>query len=204
MLFKKKSVNFLIIDDHPLICAALSHIFEKQPYVQSIQEAQSSADAMKIIREGSVDFLILDIDLVNSDGFELLRRARAFGYAGHVLFVSAHSNMLYSQTAQELGANGYLTKGEDLSMVKEAVEGILKGYTIFKSHSPANNEKPKVKLSKREVVVFNYLIKGYSNKDIADFLSLSNKTVSTYKTRIFEKYQVKSVVDLIKVKELII
>lgn len=197
------TANFLIVDDHPLICAAVTNILNKQSYTHSIQYAHSVLDAMKVIKEGEVNFLILDIDLVNSDGFELLRRARAFGYKGHVLFVSGHENSLYSNTAYQLGANGYISKGEDLNIIKDAVDGILKGYTLFKAEDQMQTRDKKVKLSKREVVVYNYLIQGLSNKEIANVLSLSSKTISTYKTRIFEKYNVKSIVELMKIKELV-
>lgn len=204
MYTNSEKINFLIVDDHPLVCAAISNTLEKQEYTNLISRANSALDAMKQIREKQIHFIILDVDLIDSDGFEFLRRAKAFGYMGKVLFVSAHDTTLYAETAFRLGANGYVTKGEELMDIKDAVEAILKGYTVFKSNEFGEFGHKEAKLSKREAVVFSYLIRGLSNKDIANNLSLSTKTVSTYKTRIFEKYKVKSMVELIKIKEMVL
>lgn len=204
MYIKNNGVNFLIVDDHPLVCAAISHMLNEKEYTHSISEANNALDAMKLVKENNIDFIVLDVDLVDSDGFEFLRRAKAYGYAGKVLFVSVHNTTLYAETAYKLGANGYVTKTEGMNDIREAVEAILKGYSVFKSNEFSTISDKETKLSKREAVVFNYLIRGLSNKEIAQNLSLSSKTVSTYKVRIFDKYKVKSLVELIKIKDMVV
>lgn len=106
---------------------------------------------------------------------------------------------MYSETAKSLGANGYVSKLENTLVLKEAVLSVLRGHSAFKKTD--NLKKRNTTLSKRETVVFNYLIKGYSNKKISEMLSLSTKTISTYKARILDKYKVDSIVELMRIQQ---
>ena len=88
-----------------------------------------------------------------------------------------------------------------MNLIKESLEGIMNGYTFFKFRHNDEKSKFDVSLSNRETVVFNYLIQGKTNSEIADILSLSTKTISTYKRRIFDKYNINNIVDLLRISE---
>lgn len=193
-----KKINVLILDDHPLVCAAIKNLIAPIDYIDTVLTISDVRKAFKIIKSLNIDLLILDINLGDNDGFDFYRRIKAHGYNGKILFISANDNQLYSDTAFKLGADGYICKSEDMDLIKESLDGIMKGYTFFKFKSSDEGCNKKVALSNRETVVFNYLIKGKTNTEIAEILSLSTKTVSTYKRRIFDKYQVDNIVDLIK------
>lgn len=195
------SINILILDDHPLVCAAIQNLVSSISFVNKVLISTDSKKALDILKVASIDLLILDVNLGDNDGFDFYRRIKSHGYKGKVLFISANDSQLYSNTAFNLGANGYICKSEDMSLIKESLEGIMNGYTFFKFNDNSGKFKSKITLSNRETIVFNYLIQGRTNIEIANMLSLSTKTISTYKRRIFDKYQVNNIVDLIKINE---
>jgi two-component system response regulator FimZ (fimbrial Z protein) len=193
------STNTLVIDSQPIMREALTQLLHDTISNGQVLQAPSATFALQLIRNHDINLVILDVDLEGTDGFEFVRRARAHGYKGRILFVSSNKHPMYSETARTLGANGYVSKLENTLVLKEAVISVLKGHTIFKKSD--NLKKRNTTLSKRETVVFNYLIKGYSNKKISEILSLSSKTISTYKTRILDKYKVDSIVELMRIQQ---
>ncbi|MEZ9159141.1 DNA-binding response regulator [Vibrio lentus] len=197
---RKGRVNCLVVDDHPLVCVAIETLLKNIDYIQSVTSVHSGSTAHKILRNNSINLLVLDVNLGDSDGFDFLRRAKAHGYTGKVLFISSSDNAIHINTAFKMGADGYLCKSENFHLIADAIDSIVKGYSIFKFKN-THQKTGKSELSKRETVVFNYLVQGKSNKYIAGVLSLSSKTVSTYKRRILDKYKVTNIIDLIKASE---
>ncbi|WP_170213735.1 response regulator transcription factor [Vibrio tasmaniensis] len=195
-----EEVNCLVVDDHPLVCVAIETLLKSTDYIKSVTCVHSSSTAHKVLKNNAINLLVLDVNLGDSDGFDFLRRAKAHGYTGRVLFISSSDNSIHINTAFKMGADGYLCKSENLHLIADAIDSIVKGYSIFKFRN-TSEKIGKSELSKRETVVFNYLVQGKSNKYIADVLSISSKTVSTYKRRILDKYKVTSVIDLIKASE---
>lgn len=201
MTKNRKNMTFMILDDHPLVCAAIESMLKKNSGDNStIFSVNNVKDGMKILKQEEIDLMILDVNLANSDGFEFLRCAHSHGFQGKTLFISATENQLYSETAFKLGADGYIAKSEEISLICDTINSILNGCKFFKLQLNKKSRNNEVSLSKRETVVFNYLMKGYTNKEIAEILSLSAKTISTYKSRMLEKYQVNSIVELVKMK----
>ncbi len=200
VVIHKELVNCLVVDDHPLVCVAIETLLNSIDYIESVTSVNDGITAHKILKNKPINLLILDVNLGDSDGFDFLRRAKAHGYKGKVLFISSSDNAIHINTAFKMGADGYLCKSENFHLIADAIDSIAKGYSIFKFRNN-NNNSGKAELSKREIVVFNYLVQGKSNKYIADVLSLSAKTVSTYKRRILDKYKVNSIVELIKASE---
>ncbi|MDW6020112.1 response regulator transcription factor [Vibrio plantisponsor] len=202
MIQTNNSLTCLVVDDHPLVCAAIKQLLNKGGLFETIIVEQDPIKAQKLIQKEKIEFIILDVNLVKSDGFELLRRIKSHGFNGKSLFISANDSRLYSETAHKLGADGYVCKSEDLNILNDAVECILNGYSFFKMIRDSGSND--VQLSKQELVVFTYLVDGKCNKEIASILSLSPKTISTYKSRILEKYNVKSIVELMSINKNII
>ncbi|MCV5664269.1 LuxR C-terminal-related transcriptional regulator, partial [Escherichia coli] len=85
----------------------------------------------------------------------------------------------------------YVCKSENHDILKDAIEAVVKGYTFFKFKQVANEVREMPQLSSRESAVMKYLLQGKSNRDIASVLSISDKTVSTYKRRVLDKFNVK-------------
>lgn len=198
----KSDLTCLVLDDHPLVCMAIKQMLEKNQRFSDILIENDPVIGVKLLREKQIDFLILDVDLVKQDGFEVLRRLKYQGFKGKTLFVSGHDSRLYSETAHRVGADGYVSKSENLSIIQDAVECILNGYSFFKVAPESSSNE--VQLSKQELAVFRFLVDGKTNKEIANILSLSPKTISTYKTRILEKYQVNSIVELMSLNNSVV
>lgn len=198
----KSGLTGLVLDDHPLVCMAMKQILDRNPRFTEVLVESDPFVGVKKLRQTQVDFLILDVNLVKLDGFEVLRRLKLQGFTGKTLFVSASESRLYSETAMRVGADGYISKSEGLSILQDAVECILNGYSFFKVTT--DTKSMDVELSKQELAVFRFLVDGKSNKEIAEILSLSPKTISTYKSRILDKYQVNSIVELMSLNDSVI
>ncbi|EKO5175773.1 response regulator transcription factor [Vibrio vulnificus] len=195
-------VNCLIFDDHPMVCFAIKTLIERFCHVESVSTAGSMKSAMALIKQEQINLILLDVNLSDCDGFDFLRRIKSHGYQGKVIFFSAETSQLFSEIAFRLGADGYVCKSEDQSILKDAIDAVINGYTFFKfkPNSAVNQAQPE--LSDREAAVMNYLLKGKTNREIANILSISDKTISTYKLRLLNKFNVENIVDLAKLVSL--
>ncbi|WP_167542983.1 response regulator transcription factor [Pseudoalteromonas prydzensis] len=192
----------LIVDDHPLVGAAITATLKESPLIADTFFVSEPKAALAFLRLHRIELLILDIELGNTDGFSLYRRALLNGYNGKVLFLSAkHANHLI-RIAAKLGAQGVINKSESLENISLAIELVLRGQVYFPHDGGGYNKKDLDQiLTEREFTVMGYLVEGLSNKQIGEKLFISNKTVSTYKTKIFEKLEVDSVISLAKLAE---
>ncbi|EKO3487056.1 response regulator transcription factor [Vibrio fluvialis] len=191
----------LVVNPYPLEQHALEDIIQSTNQFQHIHFAVSSAEAYRIVSQQPIAFVMLEVEADDASGLDILRRLRAKGFAGKILFISAIDKAMYSKATQKLGANGYLLKSEHVSVIQDAICSVMRGYNIFK-HENHTAISETAELSKRETVIYHYLIAGLTNKKISELLSISSKTVSTYKTRILTKFGVKSVIELIKQEKL--
>ncbi|AQW60680.1 DNA-binding response regulator [Vibrio owensii] len=187
--------NVLIIDDQPLYSEALASLVQTAFQSVNVVESTDSAEVMEIIRNQPVDLVILDVVLGDRDGMRLAKNILATGYQGKILFISSRDYSSLSKAAFEMGAHGFLNKNEAKATIMDAIVSVTRGYSMFKATH--NQSSGNVTLSNREAMVFHYLAQGYSNKKISEQLSLSAKTISTYKTRILKKYHAESVVELL-------
>lgn len=187
--------NALIIDDQPLYSEALASLVQQAFQTVNIVESTDSAQIMELIRKQHIDLVILDVVIGDRDGMRLAKNILATGYQGKILFISSRDYSSLSRAAFEMGAHGFLNKNEDKATIWDAIVTVTRGYSMFKAAH--NQSSGNVALSNREAMVFHYLTQGYSNKKISEQLSLSAKTISTYKTRILKKYHAKSVVELL-------
>jgi two-component system response regulator FimZ (fimbrial Z protein) len=157
------------------------------------------------MRNHPVDLVILDIELPGTDGFSLLKRIKGIDEKIKVLFLSSKSESFYAGRALRAGANGFVSKRKDLNDIYNAVEMLLSGYSFFPAETLSfiNHFKSQrgkftdTPLSNREVTVLRYLANGLSNKEIAEQLMLSNKTISAHKSNIYAKLGVQTIVELI-------
>ncbi|WP_286300507.1 response regulator transcription factor [Vibrio apostichopi] len=191
--------NVLIIDEQPLYREALAELIMDSLNVEDLYKTTDTDKILKLVKSQSIDLIVLDVTLANNDGMNLAKIIKAHGYEGKLLFVSSLDNSSLSEAALSLGANGFLSKSESHESIRFALTSIMKGYSLFKSDQ--KNSGKSIKLSNKEAIVFQYLIQGHSNKLISEKLSLSAKTISTYKTRILSKYRANSIVELVQLTD---
>lgn len=193
----------LIIDTHPLVFNSVLGLLSEMNRFDNIHVRTDIVSSLKLLAENEIDFMIMDIELnaFDIDGFEFLRLARSNGFIGKVLYLTSNETEDYPAMAYKIGANGCINQSEKLPIIRDSIEKICQGYSVFKNHRPNSaNAMGNVKLSKREAVVLGYLLKGCRNTEISEHLSINPKTVSTYKTRILTKYQASSIVELMRKK----
>lgn len=195
----------VIVDDHPAIRLAVRSVLESSGQFKVIGEADSGPAALTVIRELQPALVILDLDLPKMNGLELIERLKSSNPSARLLVLSAQQESIFASRALQAGANGFLSKSEGMSAIVQAAQSVLAGYSVFPSsalgalagnagNTPADLIKT---LSDRELTVLQQLARGMSNKEIGDALLISNKTVSSYKTRLFEKLNISTLVELV-------
>ncbi len=200
-----KPASVIIMDEHPIVRMSIEVLLQKNKNIQVKLKSGDSHEVLDCIRNHPIDLVILDIEMTGTDGFALLKRIRNLNKDIKVLFLSSKSEAFYAGRAIRAGANGFVSKRKDLGEIYNAVEMILTGYSFFPSETLSfinhlgsrTGAAVDMPLSNREVTVLRYLANGLSNKEIADQLLLSNKTISAHKSTIFSKLGVQSIVELI-------
>ena len=198
--------SVFIIDDHPVIRLAIRMLLENENY-EIVGETDNGVDAMQMVRECMPDLIILDISIPKLDGLEVLARFNAMNLPSKILVLTAQAPSLFAIRCMQSGAAGYVCKQEDLSELVSSVKAVLSGYNYFPSQALGvsavpgcdPNELERFKLvNDRELMVLQLFAQGRTNKEIAKGMFLSNKTVSTYKTRLMHKLKARTLVELIE------
>ncbi len=191
--------RIVIIDDHPMIRGTIADVLRADPELELIGECGDGEDGLKMILAENPDLVILDLDLPRLDGLSMIRHIRAQNIKIYILVLSAKPEHVMAGYTRAAGANGYVGKGREISELVTALKTVLFGYDCFPADTANSaSENGLSALSAREVAVLQYLARGVSNRDIASRLFLSDKTVSTYKSRIQEKLGVSSLAALIE------
>lgn len=194
----------LVVDDHPFIRSSVKMLLKQEGF-EVVAEADNGADAVQMAREHEPELIVLDIAMPKLDGLEVIARICALGLPSKILVLTSQSPQFYSMRCMKAGAAGYISKTHDLDELVKAIKAVMGGYTFFpnlahssvrRSDAEATDLELIQTLSDRELTILQQLSQGLSNKEIGDAMLLSNKTVSTYKTRLIEKLKVKSVVYL--------
>lgn len=199
----------LIVDDHPVIRLAVRMLMERHGY-EVVAESDNGVDALQLTREYLPDIVILDIGIPKLDGLEVIARMTLASPASKVLVLTSQAPGHFSMRCMQAGAAGYVCKQQELTELLSAIKAVLSGYSYFpnqalhkgRSGTGGATEMEMVeRLSGREMMVLQQLARGKSNKEIADSMFLSNKTVSTYKSRLLLKLNARSLVDLIELAQ---
>ncbi|MGY2214911.1 response regulator transcription factor [Pseudomonas sp. P7758] len=194
----------LVVDDHPFIRSSVKMLLSQVQF-EVVAEADNGADAVQLAREHVPDLIILDIGMPKLDGLEVLNRIASLRLPSKILVFTSQSALFYSMRCMKAGAAGFISKTNDMEEVTKAIKAVMDGYTFFpnlahssvrRSDLEATDHDLIQNLSDRELTILQQLSQGLTNKEIGDAMLISNKTVSTYKTRLIEKLNVKSVVYL--------
>lgn len=200
-MMKKKVI---LIDDHPVVILALKIILEQNNY-DIVGQTNNGVDALRLIKESSPDVVILDLGIPQLDGLEVIERSRRLTKCPPILVLSSQPSEHFVLRCIQAGASGFVSKNNDLTEVISALKAILSRNTYFpildNINVLSNQDEAELlkKLSTREMVVLQQLSVGLSNKEIAEKMLLSSKTISTYKTRLLEKLNAKTLVDIIDI-----
>ncbi|HDZ8847785.1 TPA: response regulator transcription factor [Aeromonas veronii] len=197
--------RFIIVDDHPAIRIAVRMIIENDSGNCVVAEADNGVDAIQLARQLMPDLVVLDIGIPRLDGFEVIKRIKEQQPLVKIIVLSAHNSEHVMIRCLQSGAEGFISKLDDLMLLKEAVTACLNKKNYFPKEIVRNARYSPVvgsnislnNLSDREMSVFVGLASGRTNKDIAADMFLSEKTVSTYKSRLMKKLKLVNMADLI-------
>ena len=197
--------RILIVDDHAVLRDGVKRLFDKQAGTISFGEAKSGHEALKLVREGEWDIVVLDLSLGDRSGLDVLKALKQLRPRLPVLILSMHTEVQFARRAFKAGAAGYITKDSSRSELTKAIHKVMEHGRYV---SPAfaeqmvidigrDADRPRHEtLSDREFEVMSLIASGKTVGEIARILSLSDSTISTYRARILEKMDMKTNAEL--------
>ena len=198
--------KILIVDDHSIVRQGMKQIITQVPGMVIAGEAATGHEALNLIRDTAYNIVVLDISLPGRDGLEILKDIKRERPDLPVLVLSMHSEEQYALRVLKDGAAGYITKGSAAEELVKAIRTIAKGRKYITAsiaekltlQIDVDYRKPvHEKLSDREYQVMCMIAAGKTVKEIAVELCLSAKTVSTYRSRVLEKMNIKTNAEII-------
>ena len=198
-------LKVLIADDHPVVREGLKQIVTETQDMVVAGEANNGQEVLNKIREGDYDVIVLDITMPGRNGMDVLRQLRSERPRLPVLILSIHSEEQYALRALRAGASGYLTKESAPDELVVAIRKVSWGGKYISSSlaeklafklEVGREQAPHETLSDREYQVMCRIASGKTVMEIAQELSLSEKTISTYRSRILEKMKMKNNAEL--------
>jgi two-component system response regulator EvgA len=200
----KYMAKILVVDDHPAIRMAVNILLQQDDH-HIVAEVDNGVDAVSMARKYQPDIVVLDIGIPRLDGIEVIKRLKEMDADIKVVILSAQATHHIMVRCLQAGANGFISKLDDLSLLKTVLVKIGKGQLYFprdviagaKNAHEVDRKDLLSALSDREMSVLLQICQGHTNKQIAESMLLSEKTVSTYKSRLMQKLNVTTMVDLI-------
>lgn len=192
------AIKLVIADDHSMIREGLKQLLELEGQFKVIAEASDGVECLEILSKEAPDVLLLDINMPNKNGLDVLKELNQSGNRKEkVLVLTVHNEVEYLIKAVELGVDGYVLKDSESSELKKAIMTILNGEAYIqpdlipmlnaKMISMENDYDKIDSLTKRELDVLKNLAIGMYNKEIATKLEISERTVKNHVSNIFKK-----------------
>jgi two-component system invasion response regulator UvrY len=203
-------IKVLLVDDHDLVRAGIRRLMEDHSATEGIEvvaEAASGEEAVDQVRQYSPDVVLLDVNMPGIGGLEAARRILRVDPEVRIIALTVYEEGPLLKRMIDVGAAGYLTKGCEVSEMVTAIRRVSRGERYIASEIaqrlalgmlPGAESSPLEALSNREMQILLMLTQGQKPQVISRKLHLSPKTVSTYKTRLQEKLNVRSDVELIR------
>jgi DNA-binding NarL/FixJ family response regulator len=184
----------LLVDDHPIVRKGIKGLLEQSFPDIKVKESLGDASVLNEICGHKWAFVVLDMHLPGQNGLDILKKAKAQRPDVPIIVFSLYAEEQYAARALRAGAKAYISKDRPPHDLVDAIKTVLKG-----GHVPSPSSVfPKAELSDREVQVLSLLTKGMTRKEIAHYLHIHEKTVSTYRARLLHKLHLHTIVDLIR------
>ncbi len=194
------SVKVMISDDHVLIREGIKQLLEFDGDIEIIAEANDGAECLSILDHTLPDVLFLDINMPKKNGIEVLQEIRKKKIPIKVLILTVHNEIDYLVKAVDIGVDGYLLKNTGSAELKKAIQSVINGESYIQPDLipslnvkliTRNNNRGKIEsLTKRELEVLILVASGMFNKEIAEEMKISERTVKNHISSIFKKIDV--------------
>ena len=196
------SIRVLIVDDHPMVRSGLQDFILAYDWMELVGEAQNGLEAVEFCETHEVDVVLMDMLMPLMDGSQATRHILALGKPVKIIVLTSFHEQNLVQQAMEAGATSYLLKNVKAAELAEAIRAAYGGYSTLAPEATealihAKYQKPGIgfDLTEKEREVLAFLVKGLSNLEIANQLSISTATVKYHLTNIFSKLGAKNRVE---------
>ena len=197
-----KNITIMIADDHLLMSEGIKQILELETDIDVIAQAEDGEEAIEKAVKYNPDVILLDINMPKMNGIDVLRRLKDLGVKSNVIMLTMHEDREYLRETIKIGADGYVLKDSDADSLIKAIRDVNNGKTYIQPSIASllvndigrveeNSDFQRIEsLTKREYEVLILIAEGLNNKDIADKLYISEKTVKNHVSSIFKKLDV--------------
>lgn len=200
-------MRLMLSDDHELIRNALSFLLNAQPDMEVVAQAEDGTQTVMQLEQQAVDVLLLDISMPpGENGLKTARRIKEEFPKVKVIILTMHDEESYVKEALDAGADGFILKQEKEELLLDAIRRVHQGERVYPGYTAEQLEELRKEvvrslyetLSKREKEILPLIALGYQNKEIAERLFISVKTVEVHKTNIRKKLKVENYADLLQ------
>jgi DNA-binding NarL/FixJ family response regulator len=207
---RTKKVRIILVDDHPVMRAGVSTLLGAEEDLEMVAEADNGFTAVRMAKELQPDLIIMDVSLPQLGGPEATKQILGAQPTQRVLALSAHEEPAFARLLLDAGAAGYALKRSACEELVRAVRIVAAGGTYVdpsiagalvgagQRRSGSSGVMPAVSLSEREAEVIRLIAQGHTSKEMAQALSLSPRTLETYKARAMSKLNLRTRADLIR------
>ena len=195
-----EQVQVVIVDDHVMVREGIKQLLEMDGDIRIIGEASDGEEGIRVVEKTDPDVILLDVNMPKMNGLEMLQKMKESGIRRKVLILTIHNEVEYLLKAIEIGVNGYVLKDSELAVLRKAIFSVYHGENYIQpSLIPSLNSKMIEKnrdegkiesLTKRELEVLKLLAVGMYNKEVAEKLNISERTVKNHVSNIFKKIEV--------------
>lgn len=196
-------IRLFVTDDHALVREGLKRMLAATDDISIIGEASTGADAVNAISATEPDVLLLDLSMPGKDGIETTTEVSKLDVATRILILTMHSDEQYALRSIQAGASGFIDKGARVGELCHAIREVHAGRRYLPSHlrelitrDPDGGRAPVDSLSRREFQVMCFLASGLTNREIADQLTISSKTVDTHRGNVLKKLRLRNNSDI--------
>ncbi len=200
-------IRIFLVDDHQMVIDGISSILADVEEVKVVGTASNGKEALEKIAVDAHDLILLDINMPEMDGIEVVNHLRENGDHTKVLILTMHNNAQFTKQLSALGVNGCILKNTGKSELLNAIKTIYQGEkyygkavtdNLLSSMEKTEKAVNKVKLTKREVQIVKLIANEMTTNEIADELSISTLTVETHRKNIVSKLKVKNAAGLVR------
>lgn len=205
------SIRVLLVEDHTIVRKGLRSLLEYEPDIEIVGEAADGREALQKIEELTPDVALMDLAMPGLNGLEATRQSRRRFPHTSVLILSVHTNEEYVLEVLRAGASGYVVKKAAPDELVGAIKAVFAGESYLspsvsrqviddylRQTANAAEEDSYQSLTDREREVLQLLAEGHTNREVAEMLSISVKTVETHRAHLLEKLGISTLADLIK------
>jgi two-component system, NarL family, invasion response regulator UvrY len=198
-------IRILLVDDHELVRTGIAALLNAAEGMAVVGVADSGEEAINLAANLGVDVVLMDVNMPGIGGVEACRRILRRDPDLKIIAISVHNDGPIPQQLLKLGVMGFVSKGSSVDEMVFAIRKVTTGKRYLCAEVAnnmalqglsGNQESPFVKLSQREAEVVTLILQGKSIQEMADMLVISDKTINTYRYRLYEKLNIKNDVEL--------